>query len=78
LDLSAANDTCPDKSDTRGEYEPEQETGHRDAPETRKPRASLTGYAAEVSVVRVGSAPLASIGPVAVKEIRQTTIASIR
>jgi hypothetical protein len=43
LDLGAANDTGPDKSDAGGEYEPEQEAGHRDAPETRKPRASLTG-----------------------------------
>ena len=42
-DLGAANGTGPDKSDTGGEYEPEQEAGHRDAPETRKPRASLTG-----------------------------------
>jgi hypothetical protein len=43
LDLGTANVTGPDKSDAGGEYEPEQEAGHRDAPETRKPRASLTG-----------------------------------
>ncbi|HEU6443754.1 MAG TPA: hypothetical protein VFL61_01715 [Gaiellaceae bacterium] len=42
----------------------------------RKPRASLTGYAIEVAVVRVGSAPLASIGPLAEYEIRHATTAS--
>jgi hypothetical protein len=43
LDLDAANNTGPDESDTGGEYEPQQEAGHRVAPEARKPRASLTG-----------------------------------
>jgi hypothetical protein len=43
LDLDAANNTGPDESDPGGKYEPQQEAGHRDDPETRKPRASLTG-----------------------------------
>ena len=75
-DIRSTDGARPKEGDARGEDESEQEARQRDPPATRNPRASLTGYGVDVSVVRVGSVPLASIGPVALKEIRQTTIAS--
>ena len=51
----------PQESDARRKHESEKEARHREPSETRNPRASLTGCVAEVSVVRVGSAPLASM-----------------
>jgi hypothetical protein len=42
----------------------------------RKARASLTGYATPVLVVRLGSEPLAETGPVASNEIAHRTSAS--
>src|SRR6266542_4041833 len=67
----------PEEGDAGGEDEPERKPHHRDPSLTRKPRISLTEYGREASVVRDGSVPLASIGPRAANEIRQTMTASI-
>src|SRR5262249_36983509 len=61
----ATGEAEQEEADPGREANSKQEAGHWPPPPTRKARASLTGYGAEVSVVRVGRSPLLATGPVA-------------
>src|SRR5205823_722433 len=74
--FDAVDGTRPEERDAGGEDEPEHKPRHRDPPLTRNPRASLTAYCRDASVVRDGSVPLASIRPRAENAIRQTMMAA--